>query len=143
MDIQKEYASKGIAGTALGLSIAGAAGFLFSGGLSNLLGGCGGGWGCNQANSVAFSNALAERDAEIARLRSEKYTDNKLQEFYNYFVAREEALTAELCRTRTRLAVADNDIASFKSLTVTRIPNDKLCPGIPAVEVVHTETAGA
>lgn len=148
MDIQKEYASKGTAGTALGLSIAGVAGLLLNGGFNGILGnGCGwGGNGCSQqaqANSVAFSNALAERDAEIARLRSEKYTDNKLQEFYNYFVAREEALTAELCRTRTRLAVADNDIAAFKSLTVTRIPNDKLCPGIPAVEVVHPEDSAA
>ena len=139
MDIEKEYASKGTAGTALGLSIAGVAGLLFNGGFNNILGGCGcnGGCGAAQANAVAYSNAIAERDAEIARLRSEKYTDNKLQEFYNYFVAREEKLTEELCATRVRLAVADNDIATLKGLTVTRIPNDKLCPGIPAVSVVH------
>lgn len=144
MEVTHEYASKGTAGTALGLSIAGVAGLLLNGGFNGILGnGCGWGWGNGgcaqqaQANSVAVSNALAERDAVIARLMSEKYTDNKLQEFYNYFVGREEALTAELCKTRTKLAVADNDLATLKGLTVTRIPNDKLCPGIPAVEVVH------
>lgn len=144
MEVTHEYASKGTAGTALGLSIAGVAGLLLNGGFNGILGnGCGWGWGNGgcaqqaQANSVAFSNALAERDAVIARLQSEKYTDNKLQEFYNYFVTREEALTAELCNTRMKLAVADNDLSTLKSLTVTRIPNDKLCPGVPAVEVVH------
>ena len=65
-----EFASKGVAGSGLGLGIAGTAlGVLASSQNGNgLLGGLlGGNNGCNQA--------IAERDAMIARLTSEKYTD--------------------------------------------------------------------
>ncbi len=65
-----EFASKGVAGSGLGLGIAGTAlGVLASAQNGNgLLGGLfGGNNGCNQA--------IAERDAMIARLTSEKYTD--------------------------------------------------------------------
>lgn len=65
-----EFASKGVAGSGLGLGIAGTAlGVLASAQNGNgLLGGLfGGNNGCNQA--------IAERDAVIARLTSEKYTD--------------------------------------------------------------------
>lgn len=141
MEVSHEYASKGVAGTGLGFGIAGTAlALLGNGALGNLFGGCGcGGWNnCGNANTVAFNSALAERDAEIARLRSEKYTDNKLQEFYNYFVGQNEKLSNELCLNRTRLAVLEYQAAQFAGLTVTRIPNTALCPGVPPVEVVHT-----
>ena len=64
-----EFASKGVAGSGLGLGIAGTAlGVLASSQNGNgLLGGLLGGSNCNQA--------IAERDAMIARLTSEKYTD--------------------------------------------------------------------
>ena len=65
-----EFASKGVAGTGLGLSIAGLSAALLSNSNNGggLLGGILGGNGnCN--------NAIAERDAVIARLTSEKYTD--------------------------------------------------------------------
>lgn len=65
-----EFASKGVAGSGLGLGIAGTAlGVLASSQNGNgLLNGLfGGNNGCNQA--------IAERDAMIARLTSEKYTD--------------------------------------------------------------------
>lgn len=148
MEVTHEYASKGVAGTGLGLGIAGTAlALLGNGGLGNLF--CGNGWGCNgaaqqaQANTVAFNNALAERDAEIARLRSEKYSDNKVQELYNYITAGNKELTAELCNTRSRLAVLEHQMRRFDTLTVTRIPNSVLCPGVPAVEVVHPTTTTA
>ncbi len=65
-----EFASKGVAGSGLGLGIAGTAlGVLASAQNGNgILGGLfGGNSNCNQA--------IAERDAMIARLTSEKYTD--------------------------------------------------------------------
>ncbi len=65
-----EFASKGVAGTGLGLSIAGLTAALLAGSSNGngILGGLFGGNGnCNQA--------IAERDAMIARLTSEKYTD--------------------------------------------------------------------
>lgn len=65
-----EFASKGVAGSALGLAIGGLSAALLQGNNSGngLLGGLFGGNGnCSQA--------IAERDAVIARLTSEKYTD--------------------------------------------------------------------
>lgn len=80
-----EFASKGVAGTALGLGIAGTVG------LVNQLGGCGNGilgglfgGNCN-ANALAGGaalNAMAEKDALIAQLRSEKYTDQQIAAVY-------------------------------------------------------------
>lgn len=69
-----EYASKGVAGAGLGLGIAGTAlGLLNNGGGLNLGGLLGGGW--NQAGTAMGLGVLAEKDAEIARLKSEKYAD--------------------------------------------------------------------
>ena len=66
----KEYASKGVAGTGLGLGIAGTALGLLNGGAGgNPIGGLFGG-GC------AGGAALAAKDAEIAKLKAEKYSDN-------------------------------------------------------------------
>lgn len=110
-----------------------------NGALGNLLGnGC----GCNGRNAVAAAqeSMISALQADNARLRSEKYTDNKLQEFYNYFVGQNEKLSNELCLNRTRLAVLEYQAAQFAGLTVTRIPNTALCPGVPAVEVVHPAT---
>lgn len=143
MEHEKEYASKGVAGAGLGLGIAGTA-------LGLLNGGCGRGilgfGGCNCMNGAAEAvglSALAEKDAEIARLRSEKYTDNKVLDLYKYQVGQDEKLMNELCLTRQRLAVLETQMAAFNTLTVTRIPNSVLCPGVPAVEVVHPTTATA
>ncbi len=68
-----EFASKGVAGTGLGLSIAGLTAALVQGASNGngILGGLLGG-GNNCANAT---QAIAERDAVIARLTSEKYTD--------------------------------------------------------------------
>lgn len=68
-----EFASKGMAGTGLGLSIAGLTAALLQGASNGngILGGLLGG-GSNCANAT---QAIAERDAIIGRLTSEKYTD--------------------------------------------------------------------
>lgn len=82
-----EYASKGVAGSGLGLGIAGTAlGLLNANGNGNgLLGGLlGGGWN-NQAAQMANAagmNALMEKDAEIAKLKAEKYSDKNDVEVY-------------------------------------------------------------
>lgn len=79
-----EFASKGVAGSGLGLGIAGTAlGVLNSAANGNgLLGGLfGGGWGNNAAGGLAL-NALAERDAKIAKLEAERYGDTKGVEIY-------------------------------------------------------------
>lgn len=79
-----EFASKGVAGSGLGLGIAGTALGLLNANGGGLLGGILGG-GYNQAAQMAGAvgmNALAEKDAEIARLKAEKYSDNHDVEVY-------------------------------------------------------------
>lgn len=83
-----EFASKGVAGTGLGLGIAGLATALVAPGLLN--GGCNGGGlfnlgGCNNMNAAAGGmalNAIAERDAKIAKLEAERHSDTKGVEIY-------------------------------------------------------------
>ena len=79
-----EFASKGVAGSGLGLGIAGTAlGVLNSAASGNgLLGGLFGGWGMNNAAGGLALNALAERDAKIAKLEAERHSDTKGVEIY-------------------------------------------------------------
>lgn len=71
-----EYASKGVAGSGLGLGIAGTALGLLNGGFFNGFGGC---WGGNGAAAMAgqgaYQAALSEKDAKIGQLKAEKYAD--------------------------------------------------------------------
>lgn len=75
-----DYASKGVAGSGLGLGIAGTALALLNGN------GLGGLFGNNCALNTMASSAtvatLAEKDAEIGQLKAEKYTNDKLGETY-------------------------------------------------------------
>lgn len=65
-----DYASKGVAGSGLGLGIAGTAlGLLNNGGLGGLFGG-----NCQ--------NIIAEKDSKIAKLEAEKYSDSSDIELY-------------------------------------------------------------
>lgn len=47
--------------------------------------------------------AISERDAKIARLESEKYSDGKTQELYNYITMQNEKLSNFLCGVDKRL----------------------------------------
>lgn len=135
MEHEKEYASKGMAGTALGFGIGGTALGVLGGGLGNLLGGALGGnrypihpphyekgIGAAEAMAIvmplisgAVANAscraadreLAEKDAEIAKLEAEKYSDNKTQELFNYTVAGNKELTSQLFNINTRLTAIE------------------------------------
>lgn len=73
-----EFASKGVAGSGLGLGIAGTAlGLLNANGNGGgLLGGLLGG-GCQNAQLGQALNALAEKDAKIAELTAMRYSDNQ------------------------------------------------------------------
>ena len=65
-----DYASKGVAGSGLGLGIAGTAlGLLNNGGLGGLFGG-------------NYQNVIAEKDSKIAKLEAEKYSDASNIELY-------------------------------------------------------------
>lgn len=73
-----DYASKGVAGSGLGLGIAGTALALLNG---NGFGGLFGNSSTMLAGNAAVAS-LAEKDAEIGQLKAEKYTNDKLAETY-------------------------------------------------------------
>lgn len=77
-----DYASKGVAGSGLGLGIAGTAlGLLNGNGLGGLFG-CNNNCAVNAMAGNAMVATLAEKDAEIGQLKAEKYTNDKLGEAY-------------------------------------------------------------
>lgn len=107
-----EFASKGVAGTALGLGIAGTVGLVNQLGNGGLLGGlfgnncnrnCGGG-GMETAALVTAMSAMAaskpsgcsELQAELAQLRSEKYADGIVAQVYKANRDEKDALADRL-----------------------------------------------
>lgn len=104
-----EYASKGVAGSGLGLGIAGTAlGVLAASNNGNgLLGGLFGN-NCNQGGMTAVG-VLAEKDAKIAELTAQKYSDNQDATVYTATRAENKALRDELMAYITPIA---NEAAS-------------------------------
>lgn len=75
----KEYASKGVAGTALGIGIGALGLTALNGGLGNLLGGWG---GSGKAYVQTPDGKISQLESEIAFLRSENYSDKVANEVY-------------------------------------------------------------
>ena len=103
-----EYASKGVAGAALGTGIGGLALGLLNG-AGGLLGGCGNGWntgwnnGCHENQPVNryemnLQQEIAAKDSQIALRDANIYGDQKLLELYKYFDGELKNVRNELCR---------------------------------------------
>ena len=114
MEVEKAYASKGVAGTGLGLGIAGTALGLLNGGWGNLLGGrsvtgspavdgaamgalaaalAGKTGTCNEDHTVnryelALQQKIAEQESKIALRDANTYGDQKQLEMYKYIDGR-------------------------------------------------------
>lgn len=126
-----EYASKGVAGTGLGLGIAGTAlGLLNNNGNGGgLLGGLLGGW--NGFGNQAFHqmagamgmNALMEKDAEIAKLKAEKYSDKNDIEVYAQTRKENQDLADRLLGNWLK-PLADE--AAANKVTIARL-EEKMC----------------
>lgn len=136
-----EFASKGVAGTGLGLGAAGTALGLLNGGLGNLLGG----WGMN--NGCCSENAMVNRyelgkEQEIADLKSKNallestiYTDKKSLELYSYVDGRLRCVESQIAgqavwnatQTGTINCMAQQ-IAALQGLTKLVIPAASVCP---------------
>lgn len=135
-----DYASKGVAGTGLALGIAGTALALFGNGG---FGGFGGLFGGNQAAMMAGGAGLAtlaQKDAEIAQLKSERYADKNTLDLYRYVDGQFEAIKSHMA---TLTCQVNANTARLGAITTVRIPNNVLCPGVPPVEVSHTTAPAA
>ena len=135
-----EFASKGTAGAGLGLGIAGTALGLLNGGLGNLFGT--GACSDNQAITryeLEMENKIVSKDSEIALLKSEKYTDEKIIEAYKDITGQLNAFKAEQSAINTQQAVYNatntgaisclqGQVAQLQSLTKLIVPITSVCP---------------
>lgn len=148
-----EFASKGVAGSGLGLGIAGTALGLLNGGLGNVLG-----TGYNNCADNQFinryelemENKMVAKDSEIALLKSNIYTDQKIADVYerlnNKIAGVEAAVNTQAVVNATMtgtISCMQGQIAQLQSLTKLVIPNSSVCPGWGDVNVtIPTTTTG-
>lgn len=155
-----EFASKGVAGSGLGLGIAGTALGLLNGN-NGLLGGVLGNnyaCGCSENHVVnryelAQESKIAELQSKIALRDANTYNDQKLLEVYKYFDGELKDVRATICANEKMQAVINakfesgidvlgSQVASINAtisgLTKTVIPNANVCPGWGAVTVSST-----
>ena len=152
-----EFASKGVAGSGLGLGIAGTALGLMNG--NGLLSGLfNNGYGCHENTPVTRyelgqESKIAELQSQIALRDANTYNDQKLLEVYKYFDGELKDVRATMCandkmqavinaKFESGLDVLGSQVASINNtisgLTRTVIPNANVCPGWGTVNVVPT-----
>lgn len=166
-----EFASKGVAGSGLGLGIAGTALGLLNGlggmaGLAANAAGCNSCGGCCSENTPVSryemnqTQTIAAKDAEIGLLKADKYTDQKLSEVTAYLMGQIKDLSNEVRANKDEqagvnmqqavynatntaaISCLQNQVAALQGLTKLVIPNSSVCPGWGAVKVTP-ETAAA
>ena len=133
-----EFASKGVAGSGLGLGIAGTALGLLNGGLGGLLNnGC----MCNENTPVnryelQMQSKLTEKDSRIALLESNIYTDQKIADVYERLNTKiagvESAINTQAVVNATMtgtISCMQGQIAQLQGLTKLVVPNTSVCPG--------------
>jgi hypothetical protein len=149
-----EFASKGVAGSGLGLGIAGTALGVLNGGLGNLLGGAMNNCSDNQfinRYELEMENKIVNKDNEIALLKSNIYTDQKIAEVYERLNTKisgvEAAVNTQAVVNATitsTIGCMQGQIAQLQSITKLVIPNTSVCPGWGNVNVtIPTTTTGA
>ena len=140
MEVQKEYANKGVAGAGLGLGIAGTAlGLLNGNGLGGILGrwgNCGNSWNagvCSENMPVSRyelgqESKIAELQSQIALRDANTYNDHKSLELYKYIDGELRDIRSTLCaqavtnqKTADSFALASADLAAVKSDLCNRI----------------------
>ena len=130
------YASKGVAGTALGIGIGALA-------LEGLRGGFGGILGGNPAGDNApvtkFEQAQASRIAQLeteVKLRdANTYTDQKLLDFYKYVDGKFDCTNAAInaqsvfnANTLASINCINGQVAQLMALTKIVVPATNICP---------------
>ena len=135
VEVEKEYANKGVAGTGLGLGIAGTAlGLLNNGNLGSILSG-----NCNQnyVNRYEAEQAarIAELETEVKLRDANSYTLTEMNKMRNYVDSKIDAINAQLCnqaiintQVTANLSCLQNTVNTLSGLTKTIIPIDNICP---------------
>lgn len=133
-----EYASRGVGGTALGLSIGALGAELLGGTLGNIFNG--GNSSCSENIAVSryemgLEKEIAAKDSKISLLESTVYTDSKLNDLRNYVDRRLEGVNASInaqgiinAQVAANLSCMQGNIATLMGLTKTIVPIDNICP---------------
>lgn len=153
------YASKGVAGSGLGLGIAGTALGVLNGmgGLGGLFNGLGGG-NCYCSDDHAVNRYEAAQSAKIAELETEiklrdanTFTMSEMNKLRDYVDGRINCVTAQVnqqavinAQVAANLSCMQTNIATLMGLTKTVIPIGNVCPEpMPALNSWTAPTAAA
>lgn len=142
MEVEKDFATKGVAGAGLGLGIAGTAlGLLQNGTLGNILGGnCN--TGCNTCGDHYVSRYDASKDARIAELETEVklrdanfYTIGEINKLREYVDNRFDGVHATInqqavinAQVAANLSCLQGTVNTLSGLSKTVIPVSSICP---------------
>ena len=164
VEVDKDFASKGVAGAGLGLGIAGTALGLLNGGIPGLLGGwngCNGNnWGagaCHENMPVnryeaAQSARIAELETEVKLRDANTYTLGEINKVRDYVDRRFERVECSInqqavynATNNAALNCMQGQIAQLYGLTKLVVPNGSICPGWGdvTVSITPTTTTGA
>ena len=154
-----EFATKGVAGSGLGLGIAGTALVLLNGGMGNILGGngmCGCNSGCSENHFInryeaGQSSRIAELETEIKLRDANVYTLGEMGKLRDYVDRKFESVNAQLCQqsvinaqVTANIGCMQGNIATLMALTKTVIPIDNVCPApMPQYNSWTAPTTGA
>ena len=138
-DGTQHVASAGVGGAGLGLGIAGTALGLLNGNGGNILSGLFGGCGCGNQVSALMS--------ELAKEKSERYTDQVGTEVYKQFAKERKETQDQISALFAAIAQMDKNLAVKDAVTGERlgclgrkvddiydvfklvVPNSSVCPG--------------
>ena len=146
MEVEKDFASKGVAGAGLGLGTAGTALGLLNGNggiLPGLFGGnCGWNAGGCSANmpvnryELEQQSKISELQSAIALRDANTYNDQKLLELYKYVDGKFDGVNAAInqqavynATNTAAVGCIQGQIAQLYSLTKLVVPNTAVCPG--------------
>lgn len=138
---EKNYASKGVGGTALGLAIGALGAELLGGNLGGIFGN-GRTTGdsddhCVNRYEMRILQELAAKDSKIALLESNIYVDSKIADVYERLNNKIAGLEAQCCEQRiynatntAAISCMQGQIAQLASLTKVIIPATSICPPV-------------
>lgn len=157
IEYEKKWASPGVAGSGLGLGIAGTALGLLNANGGGLLGGLFGG-NCTCAENIpvnryemGMQRDLTNKDMEIAYLKGRDAAKTDSLELYKYVDGKFACMERELADQRVfnatqigNISCMQGQIAALMNLTKTIIPAANICPApMPQYNSWTAPTAGA
>lgn len=142
-----EFASKGVAGSGLGLGIAGTALSLLNGNGGVLGGLFGNNYNAVNHYELSQETRISDLQAQVALRDANIYNDQKMLEMYKYFDGEVRRIDKTLCEQAVynqaqtgALSMIRGQIDQLYTLTKLVVPNNAICPGWGEVTVTTTPT---